>query len=249
MRVRLLFRERDFDWSAPLPWNEHALRADLALDTLWNAMAQSDKHVLECSRKVILAGVAGDIDAILYRQSALQDCLNNSAVLRDLYALAVEATEQEKKHYLGNLARYPHWVLRTSVDQMEDLVVFLERLRDTAERHAHRFTSEAWTELFTMLKQELDDAYIARVRETLERLKFHGATLLSAELGEGNRPAGYVLHQPPLKTWKSRWSWLWEWLFPPKAPPNSFSIIRAMKLATGRWNSFTIRGSASRPTP
>jgi hypothetical protein len=224
MKVRLLFCERDFDWSAPPLWNEQALRTDLRLDALLQAMAQADQYIQECSCKVMMAGTANDIETIRYRQSALQDCLDNPAVLRELYALAVKATESGKKHYLGSLVRYPHWVLQDSIDQVEVSVEFLKNLREFADRNVHRFASEAWTELFAMLKRELDDAYIARIRETCERLQFHGATLLSAQLGEGNKPARYILHQPLLRTWRSKWSWLWEWIFPLRVPPNSFSI-------------------------
>jgi DNA mismatch repair ATPase MutS len=187
-------------------------------------MAQTDRYIQECCCKVVLAGTANDIETIWYRQSALQDCLNNPVVLRELYALTVKATESGKKHYLGSLTCYPHWVLRDAIDQMEASVEFLKNLRELADRNIHKFTSEAWKELFAMLTRELDDAYIASIRETCERLHFHGATLLSAQLGDGNKPTRYVLHQPLRRTWKSRWSWLWEWIFPPKAPPNSFSI-------------------------
>jgi DNA mismatch repair ATPase MutS len=223
MKIRLLFPDRDFDWSAPLPWNEPALREDLALDELLAAMAREDQHILGVANKVVLSGVFGDIDTIRHRQAVLQDCLKNRTVLRDLYALATEAADKSKRSYLGSLTRYPHWVLSDSIDQMEIYVTYMKRLRMTAEQHADKFSSAGWGELFTMLKGELDDAYLARISNALRRLKSRDVTKIGAALGEGNKPDGFILHRPPL-TNLDRCRSLWAWIFAPKAPPNSFSI-------------------------
>jgi MutS domain V len=223
MRVRLLHSDRDFDWSAALPWNEAALTADLAVDTLLNAMANGDKTILETANKVVLAGVDGDAATIGHRRAVLQDCLRNPQILRALYAVAGEAVEKQRRHHLGSLSRYPHWVLRDGIEQMELLLGFMRRLRDIAERNRHRFKSDGWTALFAMLSRELDDNYLARVSETLRQLRVSDPMLLSAGLDRTNRPDRYVLHKQPHRNW-SRWRRLWRRLFPPKAAGNSFSI-------------------------
>jgi hypothetical protein len=116
MKAHLLHRIQDIDLRRPLPWNEEALTRDLALNTLFNAMARGDEVVFEVAKKVILSGLDNDLETIRYRQNILQDCLNQPAMVRELYALAVEAMAAEKKHYLGSLMRYPNWVLRTSIE-------------------------------------------------------------------------------------------------------------------------------------
>jgi DNA mismatch repair ATPase MutS len=194
MKAHLLYPDRDFDLRRPLPWNVDALSKDLALNTLFCAMAMDDKLVFEVCRKLILSGLDNDLVTILYRQENLRDCLAQPSVLRELYALVVDAMEQERKHYLGVLARYPNWVLRSSADLLEMFVGFLRRLRKIADMHADKFSSGGWAALFATLKEELSDEYFARVVSELEQLRFRNGTLLSAELGEGNKGKHYSLH-------------------------------------------------------
>ena len=62
-----------------------------------------------------------------------------------------------------------------------------------------------------MLRSELDDAYLDRVRDHLERLAFKGGVLMSADLGPGNQGIDYILRRPPdaQRGWLSR---LQEWV-------------------------------------
>ena len=227
MNVHLLHRNADFDWSAELPWNADALVADLALETLFRAMAQSDERILGVVRKLVLAGVQGDAETIDYRQDVLQDCLKNIKVVRELYAIATEALEKAKKRYLGTLARYPHWVLNDAIEHMEAFASSLQRLRAVAGRHAGDFTSEGWTAFFSILERDLDHDFFLRADDHLRQLKFRGAVTFSTHLVEGNKPGKYVLHRTPQPAW-SIWRMLWERLraffFSPTLPPHSFAI-------------------------
>jgi hypothetical protein len=223
MKAFLLFPDRDADWTAPLVWNEEALRQDLGIDLVLHAMAQNDPNILSSATKVLLAPDNGNLTTIAYRQAMLKDCLANPAALRDLYAVATEAADKVKSHYLGVLTRYPHWVLSDGIEQMSLFVGVLRRLRGIAESRGPAFTATGWVTFFDMLKRELDDGYLSRVTDALETLKFRGAMTLSAELGAGNRPAHYRLHKPPRISWIP-WLRFWYWLFPPKPPANSFSI-------------------------
>jgi hypothetical protein len=219
MKAHLLHADRDFDTKRPLPWNAEALTADLALDTLFEAMAQGDKFVLEMSGKVILSGLDNDLETIQRRQNVVADCLNQPAVVRDLYAIAGEAVERQRKHYLGVLSRYPDWVLRLSIELMESLLGVVKKLRDVADRHAHKFVSEGWTEFFTMVKRELSDDYFAQTQYHLAQLKFRKGVLISAKLRKGNRGSSYVLRclPPEEGNWFTR---LLAW----QRPPYSFSL-------------------------
>ena len=201
-------RRRDSDWDPGLhlPWNSEALSEDLELDTLFTAMAGGDKLIFEVARTVLLTGLANDLETIRYRQGVLQDCLNHPAVLRRLYAIAIEATEQEKKHYLSSLTRHPDSVLRWSIEVMDALLAAIKDLRQVADLHGNSFESEGWVEFFSMLKRELTDDYCALIRSHLRRLRFRSGVLLSARLGKGNKGTRYVLHRPPLRrgTWLPR---------------------------------------------
>lgn len=248
MKARLLYRSREFDWKwalqaaaeregtrtgrryqtqgfdrqSGLPWNADALTTDLALNTLFNAMARDDDWVFEVARKVILAGVRGDLDTIRYRQDSLQDCLNQPAIVRELYAVAVEAMEKQKGHYLGLLARYPDSVLRDAIEAMTTFLGCLKKLRRISDLHAHEFVSEGWIALFAMLKRDLGDEYFALVQDHLEELSLRNGELLSAELGRANKGSHYVLHRVPYRKW-TWWVW-WTGLFEEKPPVYSFEL-------------------------
>jgi hypothetical protein len=219
---RRYVRSEGFDPRSGLPWNTEALTADLALDTLFEAMARDDDCVFEVARKVILAGVDGDLETIRYRQDVLRDCLNHPDVVRELYAIAVEAVQKQKGHYLGILARYPDSVLRDAIEAMATFLEFLKKLRRIADSHAHEFVSEGWSALFAMLGRDLGPEYFTLVEDHLEELRLQSGELLSAELGEANKGRRYVLHRAPHRR-RGWWDW-WTGLFEEKPPVFSFEL-------------------------
>lgn len=219
MKAHLLFRNRDLDPQAPLPWGSDALFQDLELETLYGAMAQGDAFIFETVKHVTLTACENDLDTIHYRQDILRDCLRHPEVVRELYAIAVEAVVREKKHYLGTLTHYPDWVLRWSVEVMETLFDVIDKLRKVVDRHADKFVSEGWVELFGTLKRELTDEYRAAVRSHLRQLKFRHGVMLGARLGKGNVGTGYSLHLPPVR----KGSWLTR-LFQAQPPAFGFTL-------------------------
>jgi MutS domain V len=235
------YRVADFDPESAFPWGADALAADLALDTLFAVMARGDDRIYEVSRRVIHAGVRGDLETIRYRQAVLRDCLAHPGVVRALYAVAVEAVENQKRHYLGSLVRYPDSVLRDSVELMGMFLGQLRKLRAIADAHAGAFAAAGWTAFFAMVKRDLDDDYFDRAKHHLAELRFRHGVLLSATLGQGNKGSGYVLRGFPRRngTWRELWhdclDALWRhlphaeercpaWLRPRASPVYSFSL-------------------------
>ena len=195
MKAFLMFRDRDFDLARPLPWNAQALMQDLELNTLFDAMALGDKLVSDVSKNALLASL-DDLDAIHYRQDILRDALRNATVVRQMYGLATEAIERERKSWWGYF-RSPGLTLSRSIDVLQIFVDVLKRLRSLADEHAAHFQSEGFTTLFAMLQHELGDDYFARVQDHLSRLKFRRGVLISAELGQGHKGIHEVLRKPP----------------------------------------------------
>jgi MutS domain V len=204
MKVRLLHRDREFEAEAAAPPNASALAEDLELETLWRAMARDDEFVFEVARKGLFAGLANDVDTVLYRQAVLADCLKNPEVVREIYALAVETIAARKRHWFGIFSKYPGSILYGSIELMQMLADHLARLRRIAETHAGGFRSEGFTQFFAMLSRELSDDYLAGVRRHLTELRFRHGTLLSAALGDRAEGRDYALRRPP----GSRPGWL-----------------------------------------
>lgn len=203
MKALLMHRERDFDLQQALPVNEKILTQDLELDTLFRAMADEDKFLLDVARRVVLSGLRNDVDTIRYRQAILRDCLKNPEVVGEIYGLAVEAIDKKKKQWLGIFSNYPGSILYSSIQLLQMFLTLLGQLRKIARQHAGRFESEGFRALFATIERELSDEYLARVRNHLTQLKFRDGVLVSAALGEGNEGTGYMLRQAPAR--KSNW--------------------------------------------
>lgn len=196
MKAFLMYRDRDVDPGAPLPWNADALIQDLELDTLFDAMGGGDAFV----RAVVVRSVLDslhDLDDIAYRQAIVADCLRRPDVIREIHAIAVEAIEREKRVYGGILGRQPERLLARSLDVLQIFLELLTRLRRLSDEHASVFRSEGLGRFFHMIATELDDAYLASIADHLDRLRFDRGMLISAGLGEGNKGADYVLRVPP----------------------------------------------------
>lgn len=199
MKVSILHRDRNFDMGRRLPPGEVALTQDLELNILLNAMARDDKFLHEVARRVILSSL-GDVDEILYRQSALKDCMKNAAVVRDIYGVAVETTTGEKGIWgWYNPYKSTDQVMGRSVKVLMLCVEKLKELRAIVDKNASSFESEGFRALFAMLKEELSDQYLANVDRLLESLESADGTLIRAELGEGNRGKNYALVRQPEK--------------------------------------------------
>lgn len=218
MKALLMYRDRDFDPQRKLPWNEQALIQDLELNTLFNAMALGEVFLFEMAKKAIL-GSLNDLDTIRYRQNILKDCLENPSIVRDIYAIAIESIEKEKKNYFGMFSKYPAAILHRSIDVLQMFVDMLKKLRTIADEHANEFESEGFTLFFEMLKNELGDEYFTSVQNHLRELTFRDGVLISAELGKGNKGTHYILR----KLQDKKQSWV-ERIFAKKPPAYTFSI-------------------------
>ena len=203
MKAFLLYKDQDFEVQQELSANDQTLAQDLELDTLCNGMALGDKFIFSVVKRAVLSGVSNDLDTILYRQAILRDCLKNPVIIADIYKLAIEAIENERKNYWGILSNYPSAILHRSVEVLQMFVSMLKKLRKIADDNSDRFDSEGFRALFNMLKEELGEEYFASVQQHLRRLKFRDGVMISAELGNGNKGVNYVLRKGPDK--KPNW--------------------------------------------
>jgi MutS domain V len=190
-----MYRDRDFDLQRKLPPNAEALAQDLELNTLFGAMARGDEFLLQVARQAVLSGLHDDLETILYRQQILKDCLWNTSVVNAIYDIAVESIEGKKEHHYGYFTRYPSGILRGAGDLLQMFMGLLRKLRRIADDDSVNFGSNGFATFFTMLKTELTDEYFASIERHLHELKFREGVLVSAQLGQGNEGANYVLRK------------------------------------------------------
>jgi MutS domain V len=220
---------------SPPPGLDDALAQDLELTTLWSAMAGGDEFLFETARRAVLSGLR-DAQAIKYRQRVLADCLERPVAVRQLYGLAIEALENERKADGGFwLSDRPDTTLHRSVRVLTLNVDVLKRLRQIADQQAPGFRSEGFTRFFAMLREELADDYLEAVEQHLRDLGFSRGVLESARLGQGDKGRDYVVRRLREQRWTERLP------FGNRTPGYSFTIaprdeagFQALEVIRGR---------------
>lgn len=200
MKAYLMERDRAFavegKAAVKLPPNAELLAQDLELELLLRAMAQGDEFVLQVARQAILAGTRNDVPTILYRQAVLKDCLVHPEIVKELYAIAVEAIARERKVHFGLYSKSPEMVLRRACEVLGMFVELLRQLHRLSARVAGQFQAAAFQEMFGAIDQELGEEYLERVEAHLRELELREGVLISAELGTGNKGVNYTLRKP-----------------------------------------------------
>jgi hypothetical protein len=203
MKAFLMYPDRDFHLDQDLPPNEAGLASDLELGVVLRAMADGDKFLFDVARLGLHSGLTGP-EEIAYRQHVLADCIAQPGVVRDLYAMAIEALTGEKK-ILGWIWRdSPETIVYRTRQLMQIYVDMFRRLRGIADTHAASFGSEGFTRFFAMLSKELSDEYLAEVAAHIDELAFRRGTLISAKLGKGNKGTGHIVRRQPEQSWRDR---------------------------------------------
>jgi MutS domain V len=204
VNVFLMHPDRDVDLESELPSQAEDLIQDLELDLLLGVMARRDPLILSLSRRAILLSLV-EPEGIVYRQQVLADCLDNAAVVRELYRIAGEALEAKRHAWIWwSLTSTPEAVLHGALRCIEIFVGFLRRLHKLGDEHRANFRSPAFMRFFEMISDELDEQYLRTVEAQLKELKFRRGVLVSARLGEGNSGTDYVLRQPGAHHWRER---------------------------------------------
>lgn len=213
-----LYRDRRMRSGREAPVHEPDLIADLELNTVLHAMAQGDEYLYDVAKVALLSSLE-DPQVIRYRQDILRDCLNNPGVVRAIYDLPIEATENKHRHWMGIFTRYPTGVLSGALEMLEMFVGLLRQLSKLANEHAQRFESAGFRRFFGMIQKELSEEYFTIVEEHLKALRFRQGVLISAELGPGNEGSNYVLRKPNRtdRGWLAR-------VFSQKSPVYSYSL-------------------------
>jgi hypothetical protein len=204
MKVFLMHRDMDFQGNAPLPPDASDLVKDLELDTLFRGMAAGDEFLLDVAKKAVLASLRQP-EEIAYRQNILTDCLQRPECVKEIYQIAVEAIERERKVW-GWTSELPQSTLYRAIEVLQIFLGLLKKLRRIADQHPGDFRSEGFRRFFGMLAAELNDEYLSVVEGHLRRLEFPTGLLMSAQLGQGLKGWNYILRKPadPKLTWMGR---------------------------------------------
>lgn len=157
-----MHRSSDFGLQHALPPHAAGLTQDLELETLLMVMAGGDRFLFDTAKRALLLSLR-DPDEIVYRQGVMQDCLDNPWLARELYALAGEALEAERRIWGWLRRASPERIAGVSVQRMRVLVGFLRRVRNLMNEHAPQLASPGLTRFCAMVADELDEPYLRSV--------------------------------------------------------------------------------------
>ena len=194
MRAWLMHPDRELDPAQAPPENAEDLVRDLELDTIIRAAAGGDDLVRQTFTAALLDS-APDAATVTYRQQVLADCRAAPAVIRELYALAGDAVQAERRVLRPWSRDEPSAVTASSVQILELAAEFLARLRALSDAHAPAFGSPGLRRFFAMVAEQLDDEYLSRLRAQLQELHFPSGLLISAPLGAAEVSVRYIARQ------------------------------------------------------
>lgn len=203
MKAHLLYADEDLDWSAK-PFETHPdLVRDLDIETVVDAMASNDPYLYEIAANALLIRLT-DVDQITYRQHVVSDCLRYPKEIRALYDLVAHATDSKRRLRMRLFGDSPSSVLSRSISLLTDLTDHLEELRRYGATTAGRFESEALRSLFAQVDHDLDDVYVATVKDHLRGLELPNGVFMTAELDDECQGTNYVLRKPASvrRTWR-----------------------------------------------
>ena len=182
--------------------NADDLIRDLELPTLFSTMSSGDEFLWEAAERSLLSPLV-DPTSIRYRQEALEDALLHPAVVRELYDIASEAVDSEKKRFFGMFRDNPDSTLGGSVRLLELLVPMLRRLRAVGDRHLVEFGSHAFTQFFAMLREQLSDHYLDEVERHIRNLDPRRGVELATRVGHVGEALNYRVLRPRRNGWRS----------------------------------------------
>lgn len=235
MKVLLLHRDRDFDFERSERAGAAELREDLELATLLDAMADGDDYLEGIGARVLPASLE-DPGEIAYRQDILRDLLAHPGLAAELYEVALEADQARRQAFWGFHGASPETVLHGAVRVMGALMGAVEGLRRVADASRDQVDSDGLRRFFSMVAEELDDAWLRSVREQLALLGSRDL-LISAALGSGNLGTAHVVRRPraerrgllerlPMRRRRDRIDF--------EIPPRDESGLRALRELRGR---------------
>lgn len=156
------------------------LKKDLELEKIIEIIAQTDDLIARVVSHAFLLSKA-DISSIKYRQKAVNDAIQNRNAVLNMYKFTETTINDAKRASFLVTYDNPHAVV---YDTANGIQVMINAFRDLKNILASSsFSSEAFQELISQIKENIDDSFIASAEELLGFLDIRNGTEFSARLG------------------------------------------------------------------
>lgn len=200
-----MFSDRDFEIKPQMCFGWETLSADLELNHLLKAMSRGDEIIKDACQAALFCPLT-EKEEILYRQAAVNDALRNPEAVRKLYEIIADTFIHKKKTWSWLSNSYLSSTFSSAVNLLKIYTKTLMDFRSIADDGISKFSSEAFSTLFTMLQQELTDDYLEEIKTHLYELNQHDGTLISVGLGDWNQGVDYILRRKTRKNFWLRWT-------------------------------------------
>lgn len=177
------------------------LIADLNLDRIFQAMAAGDPLILRIARRELAQNAGLDVDAILYRQNVLSDCLRSADVFIELYDCLTAHLQEYRSYQKRSLPSFSTFIAATSV--LKDTVALMRILLDSVQKAKgilRRLEATQWSagvaDFLRAFYAFFDDGFLADAygqMEEIERACGDSYGLISVGVGGGLKANRYVL--------------------------------------------------------
>ncbi len=195
MKVALLLPEGCPKPESVPSFARDALKRDLELDTILNAVSIGDDFILEAMTEALLSPLTKP-ELIEYRHEVLRDAEAHTEEVRAIYELC-QGADRRRLGSMGTMNWMNNYDLNSTfhgaIESLSGLVEILRQLRKLAERFGDRFRSEGFRTLFRSLREELDDGYLDEVKRQTAELRYPDSYLVSVRLGSYLQGTDYVL--------------------------------------------------------
>ena len=223
MKAHLMFQNQDFEYVEALPPAWETTIADLALQQLLQAMAQGDVFIQKICTSALLSPLQ-EISQIAYRQAVLKDSVAHPEMMRALYRLCIETEEKQGHSWFMIASHSLSGIYSSAIELLTVYIQGLKELRSLADHSLAKMQSEAMIALFTMLQEELPDAYFSEVKNLLDELKKDNGTLIAAQFGGYLQGVSYTLSRKNPEGFKYRWWHAPKYTIPDRDDEGAFDL-------------------------
>lgn len=210
MKVRLMFKDRDFSIKASLEKNKDFidltkdLIEDLELENIIKTMGSEDELVESVCRFVLLSPLQ-NISDIKYRQDIQKDSFKYPEIVRQLYNVCLETkTKQRNSWYILSSTGVAS-TFSSAVGLLRIYTEGLIALRKIADHNLSKVKSEGLLTFFKMMQTELSDEYFSELKKLLAELNESDGTLISAKFGNYLQGVNYIYRRKNNSDTKAKW--------------------------------------------
>ena len=198
MKVHLMFENKDLTINDS-PLIQETLKdevtkttlEDLEINKIILSMSEDDSLINKVCT-FVLSNPLNNIEEIKYRQNILQDVLNNKDVVKALYKLCFDTSEEVRYSRYSLSSEWLSSIFSASVGLITIYMKRFSEFRKIASKNIKKFSSKGFTSLLNTIIDDFSDSYISQVQKFLLHMNEGEGTLVSCKFGSFLQGTSYT---------------------------------------------------------